>query len=229
MPNSQKVDILSFAAHPDDSEISAGGSIAKAIAEGRKVGLIDLTAGELGSRGSAELRAEESAKADEILGITLRENLGLRDGFFEHNEESLTLIIQSIRKYRPEIILCNAPSDRHPDHGRASKLVSEASFYAGLVKIATKDESGEHQEAWRPKAVYHYVQDYYLKPDFVIDVTAFWDKKIEALKCYSSQFFDAKSKEPITPISGAEFFEFLKGRALQMGRPAGFLLAEGFR
>jgi N-acetylglucosamine malate deacetylase 1 len=224
----KKIDILAFSAHPDDAEISAGGSLAKSIAQGYQVGIADLTAGELGSRGSAELRAIESENAGKVLGIHSRVNLDLADGFFEQNEMSLKKVISTIRTFQPEIILCNAPSDRHPDHGRASRLVRDAAFYSGLRKIVTHGIDGEEQSEWRPKAVYFYIQDYYLKPDFVIDVTDFWDQKIKALQCYASQFYDPNSTEPQTPISGREFFEFLRGRASQAGRPAGYLLGEGF-
>ena len=222
-----KLDILAFGAHPDDVEISAGGSLLRSVEQGKKVGIVDLTRGELGSRGSADLRDEESANAFKMLGIQARENLKLKDGFFEQNEETSRLIISSIRHHRPQIVLAPAPSDRHPDHGRASKLIRDAAFYSGLIKIETSRD-GKYQEVWRPSAVYFYVQDYYHKPDFVIDVTKFWDKKIEILLCYSSQFYRSQSMEPLTPISGSEFFDFLKGRAMQMGRPAGFVLGEGF-
>lgn len=224
----KKLDILVFAAHPDDAEISVGGTIAKAVRQGYQVGIADLTAGELGSRGNAELRSKESAAASSVLGIHARVNLGLADGFFEQNEDTLRLVIQTIRDFKPEIILCNAPSDRHPDHGKASKLIRDASFYSGLRKIETSDEEGSSQEHWRPVAVYQYIQDYYLQPDFVLDITEFWQQKLAALACYSSQFFDPKSTEPTTPISGQEFFDFLRGRAIQSGRPAGFQYAEGF-
>ncbi len=217
-----KLDILAIAAHPDDVEISAGGTVLKSIQQGKKVGIVDLTRGELGSRGSGELRMIEAEAASKILGISARVNLGLADGFFEKNEESLRKIIEQIRIYRPEIVLTNAPSDRHPDHGRASQLVREACFYSGLRKIETG------QEAWRPKSVYMFNQDYYNKPDFVVDVTEFWETKMEALKAYGSQFFDPSSKEPKTPISGEEFFDFLRARSMDFGRPAGYLLAEGF-
>lgn len=223
-----KLDIMVFAAHPDDAEISAGGSIARAVSQGYRVGIADLTAGELGSRGSAALRAVESENAGKVLGIHERVNLGLADGFFEQNEISLRKVIEAIRTFQPEIILCNAPSDRHPDHGRASKLVRDAAFYSGLRRIETSGPDGKAQSAWRPKAVYFYIQDYYLKPDFVVDVTDYWDLKIRALQSYSSQFFDPNSSEPQTPISGSEFFDFLKGRAIQTGRPAGYHLGEGF-
>lgn len=227
MEGPEKLDILFFAAHPDDAEISAGGSILRSIAQGLKVGIVDMTRGELGSRGSAELRDKESAAASRVLGIHHRANLGLKDGFFADDEESRLKIIQQIRRFRPQVVVCNSPTDRHPDHGRASEMVRQACFYSGLMKIQTS-WNNKNQEAWRPAQTYHYIQDYYLKPDFVIDVTEFWEQKIAALKCYSSQFFDPDSSEPSTPISGAEFFDFLKGRALQMGRPSGILLAEGF-
>lgn len=217
-----KLDILAIAAHPDDVEISAGGTVARSIAQGKKVGIIDLTMGELGSRGSGELRLKEAAKASEILGISARENLGLADGFFTADQASMVKLIEKIRHYKPEIVLTNAPSDRHPDHGRASKFVRDACFYSGLRKIETG------QEHWRPKAVYMFNQDYYNKPDFVVNVTEYWDIKMMALKAYASQFFDPNSSEPKTPISGEEFFDFLKSRAMEFGRPSGYLLAEGF-
>ena len=222
-----KLDILVFAAHPDDAEISACGTILKSIQQGYKVGIVDLTRGELGSRGNAELRDQESQNASEKMGLAVRENLNLADGFFEINQESTLAVIRMIRKYQPDVVMATAPHDRHPDHGRANKLVREAAFYAGLAKIETK-ENNIVQTKWRPRAVYFYIQDQYIKPDFVVDVAPFWQQKIEVLQCYSSQFFDPKSNEPITPISGKEFFDYLHGRALQMGRNAGFELGEGF-
>jgi N-acetylglucosamine malate deacetylase 1 len=222
-----KLDILAIAAHPDDVEISCSGTLLKAVAERKKIGILDLTKGELGSRGSAEIRMKESAASAKILQLSARENLGLKDGFFSYDEESIRLIIQQIRRFQPEVVLCNAPSDRHPDHGRASKLIKDACFYSGLLRIETEWE-GNQQAHWRPGSVFSYIQDYYLEPDFVVDITEFWEKKLEALKCFSSQFFDPKSSEPKTPISGEEFFDFLHARAIQYGRPSGFLLAEGF-
>jgi bacillithiol biosynthesis deacetylase BshB1 len=218
-----KLDILAIAAHPDDVEISAGGTILKSIEQGKTVGIVDLTRGELGTRGSGELRMLEAAEASRRLGISARENLGLKDGFFKDDEASMRLLIETIRKYRPEIVLTNAPSDRHPDHGRASKFVNDACFFAGLPKIVTGDFA-----AHRPKAVYMFVQDYYLKPDFVVDIEAYWDKKIEVLKAYGSQFFDPNSQEPATPISGEDFFDFLKARSKDFARPAALKFAEGF-
>ena len=222
-----KLDILAFGVHPDDVELSCAGTLMKHIAQGKKVGIIDLTQGELGSRGTAETRKEEADAASVIMGVSMRANLKMADGFFEINEENKLKIIEQLRKYRPEIVLCNAASDRHPDHGRAGKLVSEASFLAGLVKIRTELD-GQGQQAHRPKAVYHYIQDVYLKPDFVVDVTEFVDRKIEAIKAYKTQFYDPDSNEPQTPISGKEFFDFVKGRMMQFGRPIGAEFGEGF-
>lgn len=221
------IDILAFAAHPDDIELSCSGTIMKAISQGKKVGIVDLTQGELGSRGTIETRYEEAAAASKIMGIDIRVNLRMADGFFEINEENKRLIVEQIRKYRPTIVLANAIEDRHPDHGRASKLVSEACFLAGLRRIETFYE-GEIQEAYRPKAVYHYIQDHLIQPDFVVDVTEFVDRKVESIKAYKTQFYDPNSSEPMTPISGAEFFDFIKGRMMQFGRPIGAQYAEGF-
>jgi bacillithiol biosynthesis deacetylase BshB1 len=222
------LDILAIAAHPDDVEISASGTLLKAISRGSRVGIVDLTMGQMGSRGSATLRLEEAKAASELLGLSARENLGLDDCFFQDDRRTMLKIIQAIRKYKPRILLVNAPSDRHPDHGRAAKLVSDAAYYSGLWKIETLDEQGMPMEPWRPKTLHHFVQDYYLEPSFVVDITEFWEKKLEALRCYSSQFYDPKSTEPNTPISGSEFFDFLKARAMHFGRPAGVPLAEGF-
>jgi N-acetylglucosamine malate deacetylase 1 len=222
-----KLDILAFAAHPDDIELSASGTLMKHISEGKKVGIVDLTQGELGSRGSVELRYEEAAKASSIMGIHARENLKMADGFFEHNQENLIKIIEQVRRFKPEIVLANSIRDRHPDHGRASKLVAEACFYAGLRKIETTWE-GEKQEAYRPKAIYFYIQDEYIEPDFVVDISAFVGRKLESIMAYSSQFYDPNSKEPKTPISGEEFLDFMKGRMRQFGRPIGVDFAEGF-
>lgn len=222
-----KVDILAFAAHPDDIEICCAATICKHIDSGKKVAVVDLTRGELGTRGTAETRLEESAKSSEILGIHDRVNLGFRDGFFLHDEAHLLEIVKMIRKYQPKIVLTNAPTDRHPDHGRAGKLVADACFLAGLPKIETSLD-GISQIAWRPKAVYQYIQDYYLKPDFVVDVTGYEDRKLEALKAFKTQFFDPTSKEPSTPISGEDFFDFVFARMKEMGRPIGAKYAEGF-
>ena len=182
-----KLDILAFGAHPDDVELGCGGTIAKEVAAEKKVGIVDLTRGELGSRGSVAIRNAESAKASEILGVVVRENLDMRDGFFENNEQNQLLIIEMIRKYRPEIVLCNAIDDRHIDHGKGSKLVSDACFLSGLIKIETKNND-TNQLPWRPKVVYHYIQWKNIEPDFVVDISGFNDKRIAAIMAYSSQF-----------------------------------------
>lgn len=222
-----KVDILVFAAHPDDAELSCSGTIAKHIKAGKKVGIVDLTQGEMGSRGTIETRYAEAEDASKIMGIHYRMNLKMEDGHFTLSNENRQLIIEQIRKCQPTIVLCNAVDDRHPDHGRASKLVSEACFYSGLRKIKTNFE-GVEQEAYRPKAVYHYIQDRFIDPDFVVDVTEFIDVKMNAIKAYKTQFFDPNSTEPKTPISGEEFFDFIKSRMMEFGRPIGAVYAEGF-
>jgi bacillithiol biosynthesis deacetylase BshB1 len=222
-----KLDILAFAAHPDDIELSASGTLMKHISEGKKVGIIDLTQGELGSRGTVQTRNSESLIASNIIGLHIRENLKMADGFFEINEENKRLIIEKIRQYQPTIVLANAIEDRHPDHGRASKLVSESCFLSGLRRVTTIVD-GQIQEAHRPTAVYHYIQDRFIKPDFVVDVTGFVERKLETIMAYKTQFYDPDSTEPQTPISGEEFLDFVKGRMLQFGRPIGAKYAEGF-
>lgn len=221
------IDILAFAAHPDDVELSASGTIMKHIAAGKTVGIVDLTQGELGSRGTIETRYSEAEEASKIMGLSVRVNLKMADGFFDLSEKNTRLIIEQIRRFQPTIILANAVEDRHPDHGRAAKLVSEACFLAGLRKVETSWD-GKEQTPHRPKAVYHYIQDHYIKPDFVVDVTEFVNRKIEAIKAFKTQFYDPNSSEPQTPISGEEFFDFIKGRMLQFGRPIGVKYAEGF-
>jgi bacillithiol biosynthesis deacetylase BshB1 len=222
-----KLSILAFGAHPDDVELSAAGTLLKHQAAGAKIGIIDLTEGELGSRGTVDTRYVEAKAAGEILQLSVRENLQMGDGFFTHSEENLLKIVQQIRRFQPTIVFANAHSDRHPDHAKGSKLVSEACFLAGLSKISTSWD-GEEQIAYRPKAVYHYIQDHYLVPDFVIDVTDFVPQKMNAIKAYKTQFWDPNSTEPKTPISGEEFFEFLHGRMAQYGRSIGVKYAEGF-
>lgn len=223
-----KVDILAIGVHPDDVELCASGTILKHLDLGYTVAICDLTQGELGTRGSGPLRLQEAEKAKQILGISHRENLGMADGFFQHNEENIKKIAKVIRKYKPEIVLANAVKDRHPDHGRASKLISDACFYAGLVKIETRDDEGLIQSAWRPKAVYHYIQDRNLKADFVVDITQYLDKKIESIMAYSSQFFDPESKEPETPISSKAFIDYMKAKNRAYGRDIGAEYAEAF-
>jgi bacillithiol biosynthesis deacetylase BshB1 len=222
-----KVDILAFCAHPDDVELSASATLLKHIHQGKKVALVDLTQGELGSRGTIETRYEEASAASKILGIEDRVNLKMADGFFEHSQENLLKIVEQIRHFKPEIVLANAVEDRHPDHGKGGKLVSDACFLAGLVKIKTS-LNGEDQLPHRPKVVYHYIQDRFIKPDFVVDVTGFEEQKFESIRAYKTQFFDPNSTEPQTPISGKEFFEFLRGRMSEFGRAIGVQYAEGF-
>lgn len=184
-----KLDFLAFGAHPDDVELACSGTLLRHKDLGYSIGVVDLTRGELGTRGNAAIRAQESARASELLGLAVRDNLGFRDGFFSIDESHKLAIIRAVRRYRPEVVLCNAPLDRHPDHGRAGMLVAEACFYSGLAKIETEDE-GEWQQPWRPRAVYHFVQDMYLKPDFVVDITAYMEGKMSAIRAYQSQFFD---------------------------------------
>ncbi len=222
-----KLDILAFGAHPDDVELGCSGTIAKEVSLGKKVGIIDLTRGELGTRGSVEIRNSESAKASEILGVSVRENLDMRDGFFINDEAHQLKIIEILRKYRPEIVLCNAITDRHIDHGKGSKLVSDACFLSGLIKIET-ELNGKKQQAWRPKVVYHYIQWQNIEPDFVVDISEFLDKKMESVLAYGSQFYDPNSKEPVTPITSKTFLDSVKYRAEDLGRLVGVAYAEGF-
>ncbi len=222
-----KLDILAFGAHPDDVELGCSGTIAKEISLGKKVGIIDLTRGELGTRGTVEIRNTEAAKAAEILGVTVRENLDMRDGFFVNDEKHQLKVIEMIRKYQPEVVLCNAIDDRHIDHGKGSKLVSDACFLSGLTKIETQ-LNGQIQEAWRPKLVYHYIQWKNIEPDFVVDISDFMAQKVEAVQAYSSQFYDPNSKEPVTPIASKNFLESIQYRAKDLGRLVGVEFAEGF-
>lgn len=224
-----KLDILVFGAHPDDAELGAGATIAKEISKGKKVGIVDLTRGELGTRGSAELRDKEAKKAAEILGVSVRENLEFSDGFFVNDKEHQLEVIRMIRKYQPEIVLCNAIEDRHIDHAKGSSLVSDACFLSGLIKIDTQfDGDGEWQDPWRPKHVYHYIQWKNIEPDFVVDVSGFIDKKVEAIMAYSSQFYNPKSEAPETPISSKNFVDSVSYRARDLGRIIGVECAEGF-
>jgi bacillithiol biosynthesis deacetylase BshB1 len=222
-----KLDILAIGAHPDDVEMGCGATIAKEVGKGRIVGILDLTRGELGTRGSAEIRKAEATAAAQILGVSVRENLGLADGFFQNNKASQMEVVKMLRKYRPEIVFCNAIDDRHIDHGKGSQLVSDACFLSGLRRIETEWE-GEKQEAWRPKLVYHYIQWIEIEPDIVVDVTGFMEKKLEAVYAYGSQFYDADSKEPETPISSKNSLESLSYRNQNLGRLIGTEAGEGF-
>ena len=223
----QKLDILAFGAHPDDVELGCAGALLLAVAEGKKVGIVDLTKGELGTRGTTSQRLKEAQLAAEVMGIEVRENLGMADGFFENNKENQFAIIETIRKYQPSIIFCNAPEDRHPDHGRAAQLVVDSAFLAGLVKIQST-HNGVAQAPWRPTQVFHYIQSRNLTPSFVVDISAFMDKKMESILAHSSQFYDPNSTEPETFISGNAFLEFVKGRAKELGHQIGVAYAEGF-
>lgn len=223
-----KLDILAIGVHPDDIELSCSGTLISHIQKGYTVGLLDLTLGELGTRGSAELRTQEAMEAARIMGALVREQLDLKDGFFTHNEENLKKIIRIIRKYKPTIVLANAVEDRHPDHGRAAKLTADACFLAGLRRIETLDDSGQPQAAWRPKHVYHYIQDRALQPDFAVDISAFMDKKFETIMAYKSQFYDPLSNEPVTPISSKSFLDSVRGKDSVYGRYIGTEYAEGY-
>ncbi len=224
-----KLDILVFGAHPDDAELGAGATIAKEVALGKKVGVIDLTRGELGTRGNAEIRDAEAAAAARILGLSIRENMEFADGFFRNDLDHQLALIRQIRRFRPEVVLCNAVDDRHIDHPRGSALVSDACFLSGLVKIDTRLEGFEEwQEPWRPKQVYHYIQWKNLEPDFAVDVSGYIEKKMEAISAYGSQFYDPKSPEPDTPISSKNFTDSVVYRARDLGRLIGVEYAEGF-
>jgi N-acetylglucosamine malate deacetylase 1 len=222
-----KLDILAFGVHPDDVELGCSGTILSAIGEGKKVGIVDLTQGELGTRGTIETRYAEAAEAAIIMGVSVRENLKMSDGFFQNDEAHQRLVITAIRKYQPEIIICNAPEDRHPDHGRSAKLVSDAAFLSGLRKITT-ESNGAFQEAWRPKYVFHYIQDRFIQPSFVIDISPFFDKKIEAVLAYKTQFNSPSADEPQTYISSPQFLETVKARAMMLGKRIGVQYGEGF-
>ena len=224
-----KIDILAFGAHPDDVELSCGGTILKEINNGKTVAIIDLTKGELGTRGTAQTRATEASNAASILGVSFRDNLGFSDGFIVNDKAHQLEVIKLIRHYKPEVVLCNAIDDRHIDHGVASKLVSDSCFLSGLVKLETKyNDSLVAQSPWRPKSIYHYIQWEPLTPDFVVDISDHIDKKMESVSAYSSQFYDSKSKEPDTPISSKNFIDSVRYRAADLGRLTGTSYAEGF-
>lgn len=222
-----KLDVLIIAVHPDDAEMCAGGTILSHVQHGHTVGMIDMTYGELGTRGSAAIREQEADEAARILGVAFRENLGFRDGFFANDEAHQRAIIQKIRQYQPDLVLTNAPKDRHPDHGRAGQLVKEAAFYSGLPKVATHLD-GKLQEAWRPHMVYHFIQYYYLEPDLVVDIEPYEDHKMQSIMAYKSQFFNEDSQEPETILTKPGFFEMLKSRWREMGAAAHIQLGEGF-
>ncbi|MBK1440284.1 bacillithiol biosynthesis deacetylase BshB1 [Parapedobacter sp. ISTM3] len=229
MEENNKLDILVVAVHPDDAELGCGGTILKHVAMGRKVGIVDLTRGELGTRGTPESRAAEARRAAELLGLSIRENLGMRDGFFRNDESHQLQVVQTIRKYRPDIVIANALFDRHPDHGRAGDLINDAVFLAGLRKIETTD-AGEVQAPHRPRLLLQLIQDYYIKPDIVLDISEYWEGKINAIRAFRSQFHNETyaSNEPETYISRPDFLEYIEGRAREYGKYIGAKYAEGF-
>ena len=223
-----KIDILAVGIHPDDVELSVSGTLLRHAAQGKTFGLLDLSRGELGTRGTPEIRRQEAEASAKLLGAAFRETLDLPDGLFVHHPDHWMPVVKALRKYRPDIVVCNAPDDRHPDHGRAAKLVVDACFYAGLEKIQTVDRQGLQQEKWRPAAVYHYIQDKQLDPDFVVDITPWFRLKMEAIMTFRSQFYSPEGTEPDTPISGKDFLDFMEAKARVFGRPIGVEFAEGF-
>ncbi len=223
-----KIDILAVGIHPDDVELSAAGTLMRHAAQGKTFGLLDLSRGELGTRGTPEIRRREAEDAAKILGAAFRETLDVPDGLFTHHPDHWMPVVRVLRTYRPDIVLCNAPDDRHPDHGRAGKMVADACFYSGLEKIETFDDQGVKQEKWRPKAVYHYIQDKQLTPEFIVDITPWFRRKMEAIMAFRSQFYDPNGTEPDTPISGKDFLDFMEAKARVFGRPISAEFAEGF-
>ena len=222
-----KLDILAIGVHPDDVELGCAGTLLAAIAEGKQVGIVDLTRGELGTRGTAETRKVESRNAADILGIAIRENLGMADGFFQNDETNQRKLIQIIRKYQPTIILANAPEDRHPDHGRSSKMISDAAFLSGLRKIETLQD-GQLQQEWRPSYVFNYLQDRFIQPSFVVDISAHINQKLAAINAYTTQFYNPDLNEPQTYISTPQFIESVKARAMMLGKRIGVEYGEGY-
>ena len=222
-----KVDLLVLPAHPDDAELGCGGTVAKHVAMGWKVAVVDFTRGELGTRGSVPERDREAAAAAKILGLTERINLDLRDGFFQNTEADQRKVIEAIRYFQPDIVLANAITDRHPDHGKGAQLAFDSCFLAGLEKIKTMWK-GVEQKAWRPKAVYHFIQSQYVKPDFVVDISDYWETKMKAIRAFSTQFFQPDSREPVTYISTPEFLTMLESRAVDFGHAIGVRYGEGF-
>ncbi|WP_347157039.1 bacillithiol biosynthesis deacetylase BshB1 [Pontibacter chitinilyticus] len=223
-----KLDILAFASHPDDVELGCSGTLIAHIAAGKKVGIVDLTRGELGTRGTAESRISEAEESARIMEISVRDNLEFADGFFANDREHQLKIVEKLRQYQPEIVLMNAIYDRHPDHGRGSALVSEACFKAGLKMIRTTDAQGQEQAAWRPKVVYHYIQDRLITPDLVVDVTPYWEQKMESIRAFKTQFYNPDDTSPNTYISSPEFLDFVEARAMELGHAIGVKYGEGF-
>ena len=223
-----KLDILVIASHPDDAEISCAGTIARHVALGHSVGIVDLTKGELGTRGTVEIREKEAAASAKILGVAVRENLGLKDGFFQNDPTHQLSVIRAVRKYQPSIVLANAVYDRHVDHGKGASLAYDACFLSGLARIETVDEAGEKQQPWRPSAVYHYIQSLYIEPDFIVDISDYWQVKMQSIAAFKSQFFDPSSEEPETFVSNPGFVKMLEARAIDWGYAIGTKYGEGF-
>jgi len=223
-----KLDILAFAAHPDDVELSCVGTLIKQVKLGNTVGIIDFTLGEMGTRGTVEQRKEEAQASAKLMGASVREMIDLGDSSFQNSRKEQLAIIQKIRKYQPDIVLTNALDDRHPDHGRGAALLKDAAFFSGLRKIETKDDDGKAQQAWRPRLVLNYIQSKYIQPDIVVDITEEWDKKMECILAFKSQFYNPESKEPETYISSPGFLDLIKARAIELGNLNGFKYAEGF-
>jgi len=224
-----KVDILAIGIHPDDVELSASGTLLRHAAQGHTFGLLDLSRGELGTRGTPEIREQEAIASAQLLGATFRQTLDVPDGLFTYHPDHIVDIVRVIRACQPDIVLCNALDDRHPDHGRAAKMTADACFYSGLEKIETRDATGQLQPKWRPQAVYHYIQDRQLTPDFVVDITPWFEQKIQAILTFRSQFFDPEGAEPNTPISGKDFLDFMEAKARVFGRSIQVQYAEGFQ
>jgi N-acetylglucosamine malate deacetylase 1 len=223
-----KMDLLAFGSHPDDVELGCSGTIIKEIGRGKKVGIIDLTQGELGTRGTIETRYQEAANAAMIMGVSVRENLKLRDGFFQNNEESQLKVVQVLRKYQPEIVLANIWEDRHPDHGKGGWLLYDACFLSGLRQVNTIDEDGKEQQKWRPKILLHYIQDRFYEPQIIIDISDVWEQRMDAIRAYRTQFHDPNRKEPQSYLSSPEFMEALSARSRLLGKRIGVKYGEGF-
>lgn len=223
-----KLDILVLASHPDDAEISCSGTIARHVAMGHKVGIVDLTKGELGTRGTVEIRAQEAAASAKVLDVSVRENLGLKDGFFQNDPTHQLAVVGVVRKFQPAIVLANAVYDRHIDHGKGASLAYDACFLSGLVRIETFDENGKKQQPWRPSVVYHYIQSLYIEPDFIVDISDYWDTKMKAIQTFKSQFYDPESNEANTYISSPDFIKMLEARAIDWGHAIGTKYGEGF-
>lgn len=223
-----KLDVLAIGSHPDDIELGCSGTLIKEINRGKKVGIIDLTQGELGTRGTIETRYQEAANSAMIMGVSVRENLKMRDGFFKNDEEHQMLLIKYLRKYRPEIVIGNIMDDRHPDHGRGGALIYDCCFLSGLRQVKTFDEGGKEQEKWRPKMLLHYIQDRFYEPDLIVDITDVWEKRMDAIRAYKTQFYDPESKEPDSYLSNPEFMDFLISRARELGKRIGVKYGEGF-